>query len=234
VSFPKYPKYKDSGVEWLGDVPEDWAVRRLKYNMRLLMEKTDRRQRPVALENVEGWTGRFIPTEADFQGDGVAFHAGDVLFGKLRPYLAKVYFAECSGEAVGDIYVMRPVAEIDGRFARYQIVSREFIAIVNSSTFGTKMPRTNWEFVGGMKVATPPHAEQVHVAAFLDLETAKIDTLVAEQRRLIELLKEKRQAVISHAVTKGLNPDAPLRESGVEWLGKIPAHWQSGKGSPAR
>lgn len=226
MSLPRYPNYKDSGVEWLGEVPEHWKVNRLKRNLSLLTEKTDRRENPVALENIEGWTGRFIPTETEFQGDGVAFDAGDILFGKLRPYLAKAYRAESRGEAVGDFHVLRPAPEIDSRFAQYQILNKEFIAIVDGSTFGSKMPRASWEFVGGMKVTTPPLLEQTPIAAFLDRETAKIDELVAEQRRLMELLKEKRQAVISHAVTRGLNPNAPLKPSGVKWLGDVPEHWE--------
>jgi type I restriction enzyme S subunit len=225
LSFLRYPRYKDSGVHWLGEVPAHWEVKRLKHNLRLLTEKTDRRDHPVALENIEGWTGRFIPTETKFEGEGVAFNAGDILFGKLRPYLAKAYRAESSGEAVGDFHVMRPRRDIDSRFAQYQFLNREFIAIVDGSTFGSKMPRASWEFVGSMKVTTPPAAEQSAIAAFLDRETEKIDELVAAQRRLIALLKEKRQAVMSHAVTRGLDPAAPLKPSGIEWLGDVPAHW---------
>ena len=213
-------------MEWLGQVPEHWGVNPLKRNLRLLTEKTDRREHPVALENIEGWTGRFIPTESEFQGDGVAFEPGDILFGKLRPYLAKAYRAESSGEAVGDFHVMRPQEEIDSRFSQYQILNRRFIDIVDGSTFGSKMPRASWEFVGGMRITTPPLAEQTAIADFLDQETAKIDGLIAEQERLIELLKEKRQAVISHAVTKGLNPDAPMKDSCIEWLGQVPEHWE--------
>lgn len=225
MSFLRYPNYKPSGVEWLGEVPEHWEVKRLKYNLRLLTDKTDRRENPVALENIESWTGRFISTETEFEGEGIAFNTGDILFGKLRPYLAKAYRAESAGEAVGDFHVMRPTAGIDSRFAQYQILNREFIAIVDGSTFGSKMPRASWEFVGGMKLTTPPLAEQTRIAEFLDRETAKIDGLVAEQRRLMALLKEKRQAVISHAVTKGLNPRATLQPTGIEWLGDVPAHW---------
>jgi type I restriction enzyme S subunit len=226
VSFPRYEKYKNSGVEWLGDVPVHWEVKRLKYSLRLLTEKTDRREHPIALENIEGWTGRFIPTETKFEGEGIAFNADDILFGKLRPYLAKVYRTESSGEAVGDFHVMRPVEGIESRYAQYQMLNHEFIAIVDGSTFGSKMPRASWEFVGGMKITTPPPVEQSAISSFLDHETAKIDALVAEQERLIELLKEKRQAVISHAVTKGLNPQAPLKSSGIDWLCDVPEHWK--------
>ena len=229
MSFPRYPEYKDSGVEWLGEVPEHWGVNRLKRNLHLLTEKTDRRENPVALENIEGWTGRFIATDTAFLGEGIAFAADDILFGKLRPYLAKAYRAESTGEAVGDFHVMRPAVGVDSRFAQYQILNRTFIDMVDGSTFGSKMPRASWEFVGGMELTTPPLPEQTQIADFLDRETAKIDVLVAEQRRLMELLKEKRQAVISHAVTKGLNPDAPMKPSGIEWLGDVPAHWDVSK-----
>jgi len=226
MSFPRYERYKDSGVECLGEVPEHWEVKGLKRNMHLLTEKTEQREQPVALENIESWSGKFIPTDTEFESDGIAFHTGDILFGKLRPYLAKAYLATFPGEAVGDFHVMRPAADVDGRFSLYLILNKEFISIVDGSTFGAKMPRVSWEFMANIPLVIPPKTEQSAIATFLDRETAKIDALVAEQQRLIELLKEKRQAVISHAVTKGLNPDAPMKDSGVEWVGKVPEHWE--------
>ncbi|MEX8503047.1 MAG: restriction endonuclease subunit S [Leptothrix ochracea] len=225
MSFPKYPAYKPSGVPWLGDVPEHWEVKRLKYNLCLLTEKTNSRNNPVALENIESWSGRFISTETEFEGDGIAFERGDILFGKLRPYLAKALLADKAGEAVGDFHVMRPQAQIEPRFAQYAILNRSFIDMVDGSTFGSKMPRVSWEFLGNMLTPTPPLSEQSAIATFLTRETSKIDALVAEQQKLIALLKEKRQAVISHAVTKGLDPSVPMKDSGVEWLGEVPEHW---------
>jgi type I restriction enzyme S subunit len=121
---------------------------------------------------------------------------------------------------------MRPTAKIHGQFAVYQILNREFIDIIDGSTFGAKMPRVSWEFMANMPCPTPPIPEQQTIATFLDRETAKIDALVAEQENLIALLKEKRQAVISHAVTKGLDPSVPMKDSGIEWLGEVPAHWE--------
>ena len=226
MSFPRYESYKDSGIEWLGEVPGHWELKKLKHNLRLLTEKTERRVNPVALENIESWSGRFIQTATTFEGEGVAFEPGDILFGKLRPYLAKAYLAECAGEAVGDFHVIRPIKDTNSRFSQYQILNREFIAIVDSSTFGAKMPRVSWDFLSNMVLTAPPFPEQQTIATFLDRETAKIDELIAEQQRLIELLKEKRQAVISHAVIKGLNPDAPMKDTGIEWLGEVPEHWE--------
>ena len=225
MTLPRYPAYKDSGVEWLGEVPVHWNVFKLKRCVSLLTEKTNRRSNPVGLENIEGWSGRFVPSESDFQGEGVAFEPGDVLFGKLRPYLAKAMVADKPGEAVGDFHVMRPRRGTGGEFLAYQIRTQQFVSIVDGSTYGAKMPRVNWEFMGGMPLSLPPEEEQTLITAFLDHEASKIDTLIAEQQNLIALLKEKRQAVISHAVTKGLNPDVPVKNSGVEWLGQVPGHW---------
>jgi type I restriction enzyme S subunit len=226
MSFLRYPRYKPSGVEWLGDVPEHWEVKRVKFAARLVTERAGARKNPVALENIEGWTGRLLPTDSEFEGDGTQFRAGDILFGKLRPYLAKIHLAETDGEAVGDFHVMRPAGNEFGRFLQYSMLRQEFIHIVDGTTFGSKMPRASWEALGGMPAVLPPLPEQRAIAAFLDRETAKIDELIAEQQRLIELLQEKRQAVISHAVTKGLDPNVPMKPSGVEWLGDVPEHWE--------
>jgi len=228
MSFRQYPQYKESGVPWLGKVPAHWEVKRLKHNLRLLTQKAERRTNPVALENIESWTGRFIPTETEFEGDGVAFEKGDILFGKLRPYLAKALLASAAGEAVGDFHVMRPKACVHPAFGLFLVLNRSFIDIVDGSTFGSKMPRASWEFVGSMPLPTPPIAEQVSIAAFLSCELNKIDSLVNEQEKLVALLTEKRRAAISHAVTKGLDSAVPMKDSGVQWLGKVPAHWLVG------
>jgi type I restriction enzyme S subunit len=225
MSLPRYPKYKDSGVEWLGEVPEHWDIKRLKRSVRLVTEKAIQKTNSVALENIESWSGRLIPTETEFEGEGTAFKRGDILFGKLRPYLAKAYLAQSDGEAVGDFHVIRPSTDVQGRFLFYQLLNRDSINQIDGSTFGAKMPRVSWEFMANMIFTTPSAEEQTIIAAFLDRETAKIDALVEEQRRLIELLKEKRRAVISHAVTKGLNPHAKMKPSGIEWLGDMPEHW---------
>jgi type I restriction enzyme S subunit len=226
MSFPRYPAYKPSCVEWLGEVPEHWDILPLKRRSRLLTEKTECRDNPVALENIEGWTGRFVETDTEFQGEGIAFESGDILFGKLRPYLAKVYLAAISGQAVGDFHVIHPLGGLNSRFLQLALLTRELIDLVNGSTFGAKMPRASWDFLGSLPLCMPPLDEQHAIASFLDRETAKIDALIAEQQRLMELLQEKRQAVISHAVTKGLNPNAPMKDSGVEWLGEVPEHWE--------
>ncbi len=223
-----YQKTKTSAVDWIGNIPKHWDIQRLRSSTKLITEKASKRDNPIALENIESWTGRLIKTETEFEGDGIAFNAGDILFGKLRPYLAKAYLADLTGEAVGDLLVLRPEKDTNSKFTQYQILNREFISIVNSSTFGSKMPRTSWDFMGNMLVTAPPIDEQEKIVNFLDRETSKIDELIQKQEKLIELSIEKRQAVISHAVTKGINIDAESKESGIEWIGNIPKHWQIG------
>ena len=222
-----YPKYKDSGVEWIGKVPDEWEVKRIKYSFRLITEKNCSLQmKKVALENIESWTGRFIDSEGDYQGEGILFRKGDILFGKLRPYLAKVLNAKFSGASVGDIFVMRPEFGISSRFAFYRFLSKPFIDIVDGSTFGAKMPRVSWNFIANLPIAVPGYDEQTAIAVYLDRKTAQIDNLISKKQKLIELLKEERAAIINQAVTKGLNPDVPMKDSGIEWLGEIPAHWE--------
>ena len=220
-----YSSYKDSDSIWLGDVPAHWETLRIRHCFRLLTQKSEVTTFAVALENIENWTGQFIGGETSFGSGGIAFDRGDILFGKLRPYLAKAWLADRSGEGVGDFFVMRPMENLRGQFAIYAVLTREFIALIDGSTYGAKMPRASWDYVANVAFPIPPLPEQDKIIRFLDHETAKIDALVEDQRRLIRLLKEKRQAVISHAVTKGLNPDAPMKDSGIEWLGEVPEHW---------
>ncbi|NEW59825.1 restriction endonuclease subunit S [Sulfurovum sp. bin170] len=228
--YEVYPSYRDSGVEWLGKIPEDWEVKKLKYNLTLQTDKvTIINQQVIALENIASWSGQYIPTDSKYQGDDVEFKEDDVLFGKLRPYLAKVYQCQNSGVAFGDILVYRPTKQTESRFAFYAMISEAFIDIVDGSTYGSKMPRASVDFVSNMPIVIPPLQEQQAIANYLDIATAKIDTLIEKQIKLIELLKEKRQAVISTAVTRGLDSTVTMKDSGVEWLGEIPEHWTIGK-----
>jgi len=193
---------KDSGIEWLGEVPGHWEVKRLKYFFKLITEKDYSLQtKKVALENIESWTGRFIDSEVDYQGEGISFLEGDVLFGKLRPYLAKVLNAKFSGASVGDIFVMRPKLGISSRFAFYRFLSELFIDIVNGSTFGAKMPRVSWDFIANLHIAMPNNNEQRTISDHLGRKTTTIDQTKLRIEKQINLLKEFRTALISEAVT---------------------------------
>lgn len=226
AKYKAYPEYKDSGVEWLGAIPEDWSVTKLKYIADLLTAKsTNSDDLFVGLENISSGDGKYISKEENIaDGASVSFEKNDVLFGKLRPYLAKSWLATFSGVCSSEFLVLR-TAKLHPKYLNYFSLTNEFIDQVNSSTYGSKMPRASWEFIGLLPVSTCSYSLSEKVARFLDHETAKIDNLIEKQQQLIELLKEKRQAVISHAVTKGLNPDVLMKDSGVEWLGEIPQHW---------
>ncbi len=186
----------------------------------------------LGLENIESWTGRIIdaestvddPTDGDV-GLANVFREGDVLFGKLRPYLAKACYAPRDGVCSTELLVMRPAATVHPRFLLYSVLTPDFVGTVDASTFGAKMPRASWDFIGSLEIRLPPIEAQSCIAAYLDGETARIDALIAEKERMLALLEEKRAALISRVVTRGLDPNAPLKPSGQAWLGEIPAHW---------
>ena len=192
---------KDSGIEWIGEIPEHWKMKRLKYAIQLVTEKSNQEVKQVALENIESWSGRFIPTETEFEGEGIRFKAGDVLFGKLRPYLAKVHRAEFSGAVVGEFFVLRPLSDIESNFLSTWLLNREFINIVDSSTYGAKMPRVGWDFMGDLLIAIPAKTEQEHICGVIRAKTSIIDSLVSKQQEMIELLKEHKTSLVSLAVT---------------------------------
>ena len=192
---------KDRGVEWLGEVPESWVEQKIKFISKLINEKTSEKSNVIALENIESWTGKYIETESYFESDAVKFKKNDVLFGKLRPYLAKVYLVQNQGEAVGDIYVLRPNKLIHPQFLKFFMLSEKFIDYVNSSTNGTKMPRANWDFIGCISIFLPHIKVQHEIVEYLESAVLKIELIINKQISLIEKLKEYRSSIISHAVT---------------------------------
>jgi type I restriction enzyme S subunit len=221
-----YPAYKDSGVEWIGDIPEHWEVRKVGNVSRLLSAAESDGDYTVALENIEPWTGNYVFTDSEYAASGIPFETGDVLFGKLRPYLAKVYLAKSSGLAIGDLFTLRTTTSQAPEFFALLLRCKSFIDIVDGLTYGAKMPRVSFSQFKVLPIPTPPLEEQQLIASFLDRETGMIDTLVEQQQQLISLLKEKRQSLISHTVTKGLNPIVRMKDSGVDWIGDIPEHWE--------
>jgi type I restriction enzyme, S subunit len=245
MSFPRYPNYKPSGVEWLGEVPVHWEVRRLKHVCDAFPSSVDKKsvdgQTPVRLCNyTDVYYNDTITNELEFmEATAAAEHvakftlrAGDTIITKdseTPDDIAVAAFVphDLPGIVCGyHLSVIRPKADVQGEF-----VKRLFDSAYAKSCFAVRANGLTRYGLGqyavdNLEIPLPPLPEQLAIAAFLDRETAKIDALIAEQRRLIELLQEKRQAVISHAVTKGLDPAAPLKDSGVEWLGEVPAHWE--------
>ena len=227
-----YPVCKPSGVPWLGDVPAHWKVRRLRTVAADIGDLSSGRpldEPCIALEHVESWTGEVKVTSSDvsFGSQVKKFRAGDVLFGKLRPYLAKVARPSCDGYCVGEFLVLRPRnEELLPDYLEKLLRSKSVIDAVNASTFGAKMPRAEWCFIGNMVQPIPPIREQRAIVRYLDHVDRRVRCYVSAKRKLIGLLEEEKQAVINWAVTRGLDHNAPLKSSGVEWLGDVPEHWE--------
>lgn len=224
----QYESYKDSGIEWLGKIPSHWELSKSKHMFRLITDNVSDPTLPkVALENIESGTGRFIETDSEFMGEGVEFKENDILFGKLRPYLAKVYKAEFRGQSVGDIYVFRGNSDQDADFLKFLMLSHPFISVVDGSTYGAKMPRANWDFISHMILPNPPVAEQCLIASYLNNRMSQIDTVVAEKEKMIEDLQNYRKSIISEAVTHGIDPNVPMKDSGIDKFPQIPYHWKA-------
>ena len=237
MSVPTYERYRDSGLEWLGEIPSHWDCKPIKavasYNDEVLTDATaaDYEIEYIEISDVEagkGLTGTssFLFSDAPSRARR-RVRLGDVLVSTVRTYLKAIAPITDPLEnwvASTGFVVVRPRL-IQSGYIGYALQDSGFIGEVIARSVGVSYPAINASDLVSIKVTVPPSAEQAAIATFLDRETAKIDALVEEQQRLIDLLKEKRQAVISHAVTKGLDPSVPMKDSGVEWLGKVPAHW---------
>lgn len=239
AKYRPYPAYKSSGVEWLGDIPEGWEVKRLKYvctyNDDVLSEtiQKDWELEYVDIGNVSAEDGIQVTQMMPFrQAPSRArriVRNGDILISTVRTYLkaiAPIIDPPDNMVASTGFAVIRPTYEFQSPFASFALRLEGYINEIVARSVGVSYPAINASDLVDIYVPLPPLPEQTKIAAFLDHETAKIDALIAKQQRLIALLEEKRQAVISHAVTKGLNPTAPLRPSGIDWLGDVPEHWE--------
>src|SRR5690554_3840820 len=227
MNFPKYPAYKDSGVEWLGEIPDHWQIKALRYLTICLDGKRiplNGEQRADKQGDIPYWGANAI---MDYVDEAI-FDEELLLVGEdgapfLDPYKPVAFHSSGPVWPNNHIHVLRPNKPEWVRFLVYFMNAADYANYIEGST----RQKLNQSRLMGMPVSWPSQLEQTQIARFLDHETARIDALIEEQQRLIELLKEKRQAVISHAVTKGLDPTVPMKDSGVEWLGEVPAHWES-------
>jgi type I restriction enzyme S subunit len=246
MSLPRYPEYKDSGVPWLGSVPSHWEVRRFKW----LIERNDG---GVWGDDPDGNADTIVLRSTEQTVDGrwqieepakrkltekdrlsALLEVGDLLLTKSSGsalHIGKTTLVDENVAGLSACYSnfmqrIRVNDRLHPKVAWYILnngLSRVQLDLLSNSTTG--LANLNGTIIGDLLLAVSPREEQTAIASFLDRETAKIDALIAEQERLIALLAEKRQATISHAVTRGLNPDAPMKDSGVAWLGEVPAHW---------
>ena len=227
----RYPEYKESGVEWIGEIPVYWEIGKIKYIATFVSQKSTPETDAIKIspENVESETGKVLDFYSSYDSTGVKFQAGDVLFNKLRVYLSKVVFAEYSGYSLGEMIVIRPSSQDTGKHIFYLMLSCRFIEYCNSISEGVKMPRTNVDDILNAQIPIPTTQEQTQIANFLDRKTGQIDELIRIKEQRIELLQEQRTTLINQAVTKGLDPNVEMKPSRVEWIGEIPVHWEIGK-----
>ena len=240
--FRPYPEYRDSGVDWLGEIPAHWEARRLRFVVETSITKKEVRDLDPEIKVT------FVPMEAVREYGGIDlnstkalsevaegytyFRNGDVIVAKITPCFENGKGALASdlcndiGFGTTELHVLRPSCHVDPHFLLYLTFSNHFRCIGTASMYGAGgQKRISDDFVRNFRHPVPSPCEQRAIANFLDRETAKIDGLVARKERLIELLREKRTALITRAVTRGLDPNVPMKDSGVEWLGEIPAHW---------
>lgn len=237
--FHPYPAYKDSGVEWLGEVPEHWGVKPLKFAVKMnpddLPDSTpdDFRITYVDIGSVTQEKGINWTEEYDFLNAPSRARRrvrdGDTIISTVRTYLKAVAAIQNPPDNMvvsTGFAVLRPTDRVNGDFLSRAVQSDLFISRVVSLSEGVGYPAIAPSTLARIDLWLPPTDEQVAIAAFLDRETARIDELVAKKERLIELLQEKRTALITRAVTKGLDPNVPMKDSGVRWLGEVPKHWE--------
>ena len=235
--FRPYAEYKDSGIEWLGDIPTHWEVKRLKYlattNDEVLSEGTDPGFEITyvdisSVDAVSGISGtETLPFERAPSRARRIVRDGDVIVSTVRTYLrgiAPIQKPEPNLIVSTGFAVVRPGC-LDSSFAAYALRAPYFLDRVVANSMGVSYPAIEARTMAAFPIAFPGLAEQRAIAVFLDLETATIDALVTKKERVIELLQEKRAALIARAVTQGLDPSVPMKNSGVDWLNMVPAHW---------
>lgn len=240
--YQPYPSYKESGVEWLGDTPEHWENYRIDWISKIIRGNTGFKKDElldngeyVALQygkvyKVDEVTEAYkFYVNGEFFKDGQVVHQGDTILVSTSETIEDLghscfYNRDDFGLIGGEQILLKPYTEIVfGKYLYY--FSRVFNSKLRQFATGLKVFRFSTDDLKNLFLQLPSLPEQTAIANFLDRETAKIDTLIAKQERMIELLGEKRSALISHAVTKGIDPNAKMKDSGVEWIGKIPEHW---------
>ncbi len=219
-NFKRYDKYKDSGIEWIGEIPEEWKVKKLKYVTKFAYgDSLPVDEREAGDIDVFGSNGKIGTHAASNTSSPVVIVGRKGSYGKVT-YVEKECFAidttyyidnRCTTSNIKWLYYLLTILELD------------------KNSQDTGVPGLSREYAYNKYVFLPPIDEQISIANFLDQKTAEIDDLITDKEKLIELLQEKRQAVITEAVTKGLNPNVKMKDSGIEWIGKIPEGWRISK-----
>ena len=235
MQFSAYSDYKNSGVEWLGEVPSQWEVLKSKT----LFGQSSKRALPndeqLTASQKYGVIPQSLFMEKEEQKVVLALKGtenfkhidkNDFVI-SLRSFQGGIELCHYSGCVSPAYTVLKPKLAIDKKYWAYLFKDNIYIQALNTAVIGIREGKNiSYSNFGEILVPLPTVEEQNQIADFLDNETAKIDNLIAKQEQLIMLLEEQRKSVISHAVTKGLDPNAPMKDSGVEWLGEVPKHWE--------
>ncbi len=238
-AYPKYREYAKINTGWIGKIPIDWQVLRIQdfstFNNDVLNETVyrTRRIKYVDISGVDATSNTYRFEEQDF---AIApsrarrlVQTGDTVFSTVRPYLKAVATIDSPEKDLvfsTGFAVIRPRDNADPRFVGYVLRNERFVDEVTANSVGASYPAINASDLVKIHVPFPPLPEQRAIAAFLDAKCGKIDEAVRIKEEQIALLKERRQILIQQAVTRGLNPDAPMKDSGIDWIGEIPAHWE--------
>jgi type I restriction enzyme, S subunit len=247
LSFPRYREYRETGVEWLGRIPSHWDIKPLKHVCSVMPSNVDKKvhEGDVAIRlcnYTDVYYNESITEDLEFMEATATFdqierftlRAGDVIVTKdsetADDIAVSAYVpADLTGVVCGyHLAILRPLSPCSGRFIKRVFDSTYAKDAVAVRSNGLTRVGLGAGALGGIQIPYPPSTEQEEIGRFLERETAKIDRLIGVQKDLIELLQEKRRVVISRAVTKGLDPNARLKPSGIEWIGDIPAHWTLG------
>lgn len=241
LAFPKYESYKDSGVDWLGEIPNHWSVKAIKYTSSVNPsgDRAQKDEQVTFLPMEAVWAnGEYDVSKVDsrhiFPVSLTEFKQGDVLLAKITPCFenGKGAFLEklSTDKGIGstEFHVFRVHKnQLGSRFLYYVIHNqafRSFAKVFMEGTAGQK--RVTTPFISNTKIPIPSLEEQRRIVDFLDRKTAEIDQAIAQKQRLIELLKEQKAILIDRAVTQGIDPNVEMRETNIGWLNKIPSHWK--------
>lgn len=178
----RYKTYKDCGVKWIGQVPKHWELKKAKHFLQLITKKSSNPHK-IGLENIESFTGKHVKTDTTFDGDGVEVEVEDIVYGKLRPYLCKVWLATFACNAVGDFYVFRCNKNVNKEYVHQLFLSPQFTNICNASTYGAKMPRVAAQYILSLPLPVPPLHEQQAIVDYLKDRILKIEQYVSARER---------------------------------------------------
>jgi len=232
-----YEKYRDSGFQWLGKIPDHWEVKKFNYIADIVEGQVDPKEHPyqnyilVAPNHIESGTGRLICQETALDQGAISgkylFQSGDIIYSKIRPALRKVWKAEFPGICSADMYPIRLSKKIiDPRYFTFLCLSESFSGFMIATSMRVAMPKVNRDDFHECHFIIPSITEQKVIAHYLDTKTAQIDRKIDLLTQKAQRYEELKRSLINETVTRGLDKSVPMKDSAIEWIGEIPEHWE--------